>query len=366
MLCRKTSVFISKACAVHGHVYDYSQVLYVRSSDPVTIICREHGPFKQTPNNHLRGARCAHCMRSRHREACLDTQYDFLIKALKVHGSRYSYNECSYVDSRTPVTIKCETHGAFTQLPCVHLRGCGCPSCGGRAKINTEQFVAKARRVHGDMYDYSDTKYTRASERVSIRCRQHGVFTQNVGNHLSGNGCPSCYIVSKPDTQSSFISKSELVHRDTYDYSAVAYLASKVPVNIICKKHGMFSQQPRVHLSGSGCPACDASKGELLVARALDDLGVEYVREYSIKSCGDIRPFRFDYMVKLESGPRFIEYNGDQHYVPIEHWGGVSHLQRTQERDALKSRYCSDNHLPLLVLSSKSDVPQAVRAFVLK
>jgi hypothetical protein len=56
-----TTHFIEKARLKHGDLYDYSLVNYLKSSTKVKIICKEHGVFEQTPNSHLSGRHCAVC-----------------------------------------------------------------------------------------------------------------------------------------------------------------------------------------------------------------------------------------------------------------------------------------------------------------
>ena len=60
------------------------------------------------------------------------------------------------------------------------------------AKLTTEEFIKKAREVHGDKYDYSKVEYVKSSTKVCIICKQHGVFLQSPKQHLSGQGCPIC------------------------------------------------------------------------------------------------------------------------------------------------------------------------------
>lgn len=59
-----TSEFIQRAEGVHGGRYDYSRVTYTGNEHPVTLICRDHGEFTQTPNNHINGRygcpKCSH------------------------------------------------------------------------------------------------------------------------------------------------------------------------------------------------------------------------------------------------------------------------------------------------------------------
>ena len=56
-----TREFISKAKRVHLSRYDYSKVKYTLKDNLVVIICKEHGDFKQSANNHLRGQNCPKC-----------------------------------------------------------------------------------------------------------------------------------------------------------------------------------------------------------------------------------------------------------------------------------------------------------------
>ena len=58
--------------------------------------------------------------------------------------------------------------------------------------MNTEEFIKKAKEVHGDKYDYSKVEYINAKTKVCIICPIHGEFLQIPKHHLKGCGCPSC------------------------------------------------------------------------------------------------------------------------------------------------------------------------------
>lgn len=59
-------------------------------------------------------------------------------------------------------------------------------------RLTTQQFIERARSVHGDVYDYSQARYVRSNEKVVIVCPHHGPFSQTPNSHLSGAGCPTC------------------------------------------------------------------------------------------------------------------------------------------------------------------------------
>lgn len=54
---------------------------------------------------------------------------EWIDKAKKVHGDKYIYNLATYVDSETKIDITCPKHGVFHQIPYEHLNGKGCPYC---------------------------------------------------------------------------------------------------------------------------------------------------------------------------------------------------------------------------------------------
>ncbi len=93
----KTADFISKAKAIHGDRYDYSEVEYVKSSEKVAINCPEHGRFWQLPHAHLSGKGCKSCAdKIRGLERRLTTD-EFIRNAKVVHGDRNDYSKVVYV-----------------------------------------------------------------------------------------------------------------------------------------------------------------------------------------------------------------------------------------------------------------------------
>lgn len=186
---------------------------------------------------------------------------EFIEKARKVHGDKYDYSKTEYVNNATKVCIICQAHGEFWQRPNDHLAGKGCPKCGtlhsaSKHTYSTEQFVLKAKRKHGDKYDYSKVEYKSSNDSVCIICPEHGAFWQQAKSHYRGSGCPMCGKNRKLTTQ-DFIHKADIVHQKKYDYSKVEYVNSTTKVCIVCYKHGIFWQTPKDHLVGKGCPICN-------------------------------------------------------------------------------------------------------------
>ena len=194
----------------------------------------------------------------------MDTSH-FIEKAKSVHGDEYDYSLVSYINAKTKIEIICKEHGKFLQNPKDHLKGKGCKMCGydkrrEKYSLSKNEFVEKAKSVHGDEYDYSLVNYINAKTKIEIICPLHGSFFQLPYNHLSGKGCKECgYAIGNEKSsllKDEFIEKANEVHNNLYDYSKVEYKNYKTKVEIICKDHGSFFQTPNNHLSGKGCREC--------------------------------------------------------------------------------------------------------------
>jgi len=181
----------------------------------------------------------------------------FIQQAIEKNGNKYGYNKVTYVNNSTKVTLQCKEHGDFEQIPNSHLRGVGCPHCGGNIKHSKDSFIHRALEVHGDSYIYDNINYVNFKTKINITCPMHGDFAQTPNNHLSGKGCPKCKIDTLRSSTTEFIRKAILVHGDRYNYDRVEYLNNTTKITIICKVHGEFSQLPINHLQGgANCPKC--------------------------------------------------------------------------------------------------------------
>lgn len=193
-----TEYFINQAKLVHGNKYDYSRVNYINYFHKVEIGCPIHGWFFQVPSSHLKGIECLRCSCDR----MFDIN-DFIKKANAIHNNKYDYSKFIYIDNSTKGIIICPIHGEFHQAPIRHVMGSQCDSClNEKNRYTTEEFIEKAKMVHGDLYDYSKILYSHSDKKVEIVCRKHGSFFQQTSMHLAGQGCPACVNrISKPEVK---------------------------------------------------------------------------------------------------------------------------------------------------------------------
>lgn len=247
-----TETFIEKAKLIHEDSYDYSLVKYKKAIESVTIICKKHDKFKQTPHSHLQGHGCPKCG-----GGVKHTVNYFIEKAKTIHGEKYSYDLVEYVDDKTHVMIICPTHGIFEQTPNSHLSGTNCPKCHhDKCRTKLCDFIQKSHNIHNNKYDYSKVVFNSIIDKIEIVCPIHGLFIQTVTSHLNGSGCALCGFDSIRLGIDVFIKRANEKHNNRYDYSLVDYKNNYTQIKIICPTHGIFEQTPNIHLNNSGCVFC--------------------------------------------------------------------------------------------------------------
>lgn len=120
-----------------------------------------------------------------------------------------------------------------------------------RRIVTTESFIAEAKEIYGERYDYSKVVYKNRDHRVVVVCPVHGDFQVFAREHLDGKGCPKC------EKGEKFIAKLREKFDEKFGLDEFVYESSTSPVTLICPKHGAFSRLPHQVLdSKCGCPKC--------------------------------------------------------------------------------------------------------------
>lgn len=287
------------------------------------------------------------------------TTEEVIERGKKIYGDVYDYSKTNYVNINTKFTIICPKHGEVKIRPDHFFEGCGCPKCGNercgdKNRNTTEEFVEKARKIHGDKYDYSKVEYIDAKTKICIICCVHGEFWQTPDSHLRGAECPQCSHKSSKYTTEEFIEIARKIHGDKYNYSKVEYKGRKIPVCIICPMHGEFYQKPQDHFRGHGCPICNESRLEREIKLLLDENNIKYESQKRFDWLRNKYPMPLDFY--LPDYNIAIECQGEQHFKNREFF-----QQNFEERvkiDLLKKRLCNENGINVLYYSTKYLVPK--------
>lgn len=304
---KTTQQFIEKAKLIHSGKYNYSITHYISAKTNVDVICRKHGVFSVTPDNHI--------------------------------GKKSGCPKCKNVEAgkRNSLILKGTTHNNFA----------------GSVQKRKENFLLKARNKHGDKYDYSLVEYKSGRALVKLVCSHHGIFEMPPKRHLIGAGCPKCAIEERRSTQSQFVNRAIKVHGDKYDYSMVDYKTGVDSVRILCPLHGEFLQTPSKHLAGQGCPRCQSSHGERLIRQWLIAHNIEFEEQKMFQDCVNSmsgRKLKFDFYIKKLN--ICIEFDGEQHFRPSRN-GRISEEQvsKIKFRDNIKNDFCKSTGKRILRIS---------------
>ena len=188
---------------------------------------------------------------------------------------------------------------------------------------------------------------TDSKTKLQIICKKHGVFEKYPGEHINGFGCQKCSHEKLRETYlfdtKTFIYKAKQIHGNKYDYNNSIYVDSHSNIKIICKKHGEFITKPYMHLQGQGCPKCNQSKLENEIELALSKNNINF--EYRDRPKW-LEGLELDFFIKEKN--MAIECQGEQHYKPVEQFGGEDEFKKSLERDQRKLQLCNENGIKLL------------------
>lgn len=356
-------LFIEKAKLIHGDKYDYSKVNYINSTTEVEIICSIHGSFWQKPSKHLSAHECNIC-NPRH---YADNNNEFIEKCKKVFvNCDYDYSVTVYKNIETEVEIICNKHGVFKLKPLSILKWHQkCPQCIIEEKTNS--FIQKAKEIHGDKYDYSEAKIINNKDEVKIYCTEcNDYFYQLPNNHLKGCRCSNCYrdVIL---TNEEFIKRARKIHGNKYDYSQINYINRNIPIKIICKKHGEFWQSPSSHLRHKGCSKCKSSHGEQQIRNYLSQNQIIFEEQKRFEDCRNINTLPFDFYlpqynlcIEFDGIQHFIPYAFDSKMTEEEK---LKNFKQLQFRDQIKNEYCKNNNINLLRIRYDENVEEKLMEY---
>lgn len=185
-----------------------------------------------------------------------------IFRAIQVHGDKYTYEHLHYGTAKEKMKVTCPNHGIF-EVTSSNLisNGRGCPRCSGNKKSNTEEFITKAKSIHGnDTYDYSLVKYVRSADKVTIVCKTHGPWDQTANSHIMGNGCPRCFndnVRGKSRAlEESVVFEEILAANPNILLDRAKYKTSNDKMVVGCSVHGYWEAYPSNLLRGHGCLKC--------------------------------------------------------------------------------------------------------------
>ena len=312
--------------------------------------------FEQQPGNHLQGKGCNICFSIKR-----SNQLELQEKSNKLYNGEYLILG-DYINNQTKILIKhlvCNTE--FKCISNNHINGKGgCPNCFKKIKKTKEQLQDESNKIHNNEYVILG-KYINSDTKIEIMHKIcNNIFLQTPDKHLRNNKCPKCYGKNKL-TKEILQERSNKLYNNEYTILG-DYINNSTHILI---KHNIcgseYMQIPNNHLRDRTCFNCNdgISKGEKIIKNFLDSNKINYVYNRKIEGCKLKNSLRFDfYLPDTNSG---IEYDGEQHFRPIEYFGGEKNFKLIKKRDNIKNNFCSDNNINLYRISFKENIEDKLK-----
>lgn len=292
----------------------------------------------------------------------------YVLRANKKHNFKFDYSKIKMTKIHDKITIICPEHGEFIQRGQVHVRSThGCPGCAGvkRYDHDINEIYEKIDKLYENKYDLSNFIFKNSTTKSEVICKIHGSFKISLSNLLNGTECPKCSKKISKHTTESLIEKLIETRGYKYNYSKVQYNNSlKDKIIIICKEHGEFMQCANNHLNGHDCPSCTIkSRGEEEIKEYLLKNNIIFEKEKSFDDCKYKYKLRFDFFIPSKN--LLIEYDGIQHFTPIDFFGGELTYNEELIKTKIKNEYCKNNNINLLRITKNDNIKEILNDWIL-
>ena len=274
-----------------------------------------------------------------------------------------------YINSDTKIMHKCRVCGHTWEAFSFNiLKGSGCPKCANNKKskdraLTISEYVEKLIYINPNIEfigDYKNTN-TRAMHICKVCGNEWMAYPSNI---LSGKGCKKCSDKNSADIRRKPHDVYVMQVNNTNPNIIVLdeYINARVPIKHKCKicEHE-WNVSPDSILCGHGCPRCIKSNGEKMVGEYLIEHQIKFESQYTFNNCRNKKPLPFDFYIPNMNV--CIEYDGIQHFEPIEHFGGIDGLKQRQYNDNIKTNYCLLHNISLLRISYNQDVNKELDKF---
>ena len=277
-----------------------------------------------------------------------------------------------YITAKEKIKHKCLRHNIVFDIDPDHaLRGRGCKLCEGDHR--SIAYTKSSDKYKQDLLNKNPNielidKYINVKTKVKHRCVKHNyIWCVSPDSVLQGAGCPLC--LREKISGKNSLSHEEYIQRlmdiNPYIVPIDKYTIGSIKIMHKCLVCGNeWKATPFNILSGSGCPQCYMSHGEKIISIYLKEHNINYNPQYTFDDCKYKYVLPFDFY--LPDYNICIEYDGEQHYKPVEWFGGEEGFKKTQKRDNIKTQYCIDNNIPLLRIRYDQDIVSTLENFLLQ
>ena len=333
---------------------------YVNNKAKLRVKHNECGNvYKVRASSFLKGRRCPYCA-----GLVKKTDEEFKREINILVGDEYTFLD-KYVNAITKLRVKHnKCNHVYYVAPAKFLAGNRCPYCAGLIKKTDKQFKHEVHILVGNEYTFLEP-YVNAKTKIKVRHNNCGcVYSIAPTNFLKGSRCPHCYLANKSKSNNSF--KHEIYSLVGDEYTVLdTYTNAEVKIRLRHNKCGnVYKSRPRTFLEGYRCPYCNSPKGETIITKLLDAFNIDYDYQKTFPDLKDKSCLSYDFFIPDQN--ILIEYQGIQHYQPVDHFGGDDRYIVQQKHDQMKLDYAKEHGYNLITVPYTEDTFSKIKKYLVK
>ena len=313
--------------------------------------------YEVKPSHFLSDSRCPYCSERK-------TNEQFKKEIFNLVGSEYTFLD-TYVNTDTKLRVKHnKCNHIYKITPSSFLVGHRCPHCFGNPKKTDADFKKEVFNLVGNEYVFLD-HYVNNKTKIKVKHNKcSNVYKVSPHEFFQGTRCPYCSgRMGKKDARF----KEEVFDLVGDEYTFLdSYVNADTKIKVKHNKCGhIYGVRPTDFIShNSRCPYCNSPKGETIINKILKVLGIKYEPQKTFEDLKDTAYLSYDFYIPSQS--ILIEYQGIQHYEPVDYFGGEDRFVIQQKHDKMKSEYAKAKGYKLIAVPYTEDTFIKIKRYLLK
>ena len=354
--------YINELKIIHPNIIPLET--YINSATKILHKCLKHNvEWSTTPNHLFKSCGCPQCRRESYASKAAKTNEKYLEEVKIINNTILPLE--TYINEKTKILHRCLLCGyEWKTIPDRILRGHGCPKCNCNVSKTSEEYfdLVKINNPNIEILE----EYNSSNKKILCKCKKHEyIWKAYAPNILKGGGCPLCRVekVSEKRTKphQQFILEAKRSNPNIAILDTYCGTKNKIKVKCLQCNHEWMAY-PEDILHGHGCAICNNSIGENKIRQWLILKNITYIPQKKFKDCKDCNLLPFDFY--LPDKNKCIEYDGIQHFEPVNYFGGQKAFKIRQQHDQIKDKYCEENNIPLLRIPYYANVEEELENFL--
>lgn len=285
--------------------------------------------------------------------------YDLVLEFVQINSNSVLLST-EYKSTKSKLLFRCKCNNLFeTTFEKFRLRNKRqCTSCGhnimkSKQSLNFEDVKSKIEEFNCKLLS---NEYRNTKDKLEIKCSCGDIFYKSFEKFKKTHCCKYCSYKQISDSQTfTFEYVRDFIKSSKCELMSSNYINCSSKLEIRCACNEVFSTDFNSFKNNNqmSCRKCSNtfSKGEQLIENYLIDNNFTYEKQFKFNDL--LAPnkkhfLKFDFAVKENINIVLIEFDGKQHYQPVDFFGGEKAFLDLKRNDSSKNLYCEDNNIPLI------------------